>query len=105
MSDCPETFAALWPGGESAVAAIAPAPRPGSLDGKRIAFLWDYVFRGEEIFPALQRGLDEAFKNPSFVSYEAFGSTFGGHEHQVLEALPARLREFEVDLVVSGIGC
>jgi hypothetical protein len=98
-------IAALWPGGANGVEANDPAPRPDGLDGKRIAFLWDYVFRGEEIFPVIQAAIDDAFKDVRFVDYDAFGSVFGGDEHEVLRRLPERLKALEVDAVITGIGC
>jgi hypothetical protein len=100
-----EEFEALWPGGVRAVAPISPAPRPASLAGKRVGFIWDYMFRGDEIFPVLQHQLASAYPGVQFVGHEAFGSTFGGDEHAMLEALPQRLRELDVDAVISGIGC
>lgn len=100
-----EEFAALWPGGANAVTAVPPATRPNSLEGKRIALLWDYMFRGEEIFPVLQEALRGDFANVEFVGYENFGSTFGGDEHAVLQALPERLKSLRVDAAISGIGC
>ncbi len=101
----PESVAALWPGGESAVPAILPAPRLDSVDGKRIAFLWDYMFRGEEIFPMLEEHIRSKFANTTFVGYEAFGSIFGDGEHAALEALPDRLKNLNIDAVISGNGC
>jgi len=98
-------FHALWPGGARAVATILAAPRPASLAGKRVAFLWDYMFRGDEMFPVLQDRLTEAYLGVRFVGHAAFGSTFGGNEHAVLESLPRRLRELDVDAVISGVGC
>ena len=107
MSDHPQDapFAVLWPGGPAAVPAIEPAPRPTSLDGKRIGFLWDYMFRGEEIFPVIEESIRAQYAGAQFVSYTAFGSTFGGEEHAVLDALPGRLRELGIDAVISGNGC
>ena len=95
---------ALWPGGESAVPPVSPAPRSDSLAAKRVAFLWDHMFRGDEIFPMLEAKLREDFPEVDFVSYEALGSTFGGDEHAVLAALPERLESLGVDAVISGIG-
>lgn len=100
-----EEFAVLWPGGPPAVPAIEPAARPQSLDGARIGFLWDHMFRGEEIFPVIEAQIRSRFRDVTFVGYEAFGSTFGGEEHAVLEALPARLQALGVDAVISGNGC
>lgn len=99
-----EEFEALWPGGVSAVHTAPAAPRDG-LAGKRIGFLWDDMFRGEEIFPALQQNISERFDGVEFVGYEAFGPIFGGDEHAVVAALPERLAALGVDAVISGIGC
>ena len=99
-----EHFSALWPGGDSAVTPIEPAPRPARLDARRVGFLWNHMFRGEEIFPLLERKLEAEFEEVEFVGFDAFGSTFGGDEHAVVEALPSRLGELGVDAVISGIG-
>lgn len=99
------TYEALWPGGPIGVPVVSPAERPPTLHGKKVAFLWDYMFRGEEIFPAIQSGLETAFDNVSVVGYDTFGSVFGGDEEAVLAALPDRLRDLGVDAVVCGMGC
>ena len=99
-----EDLDALWPGGDSAVAPIEPAPRPASLDAKRVGFLWNHMFRGEEIFPLVAARLEAEFEGVEFVGFDAFGSTFGGDEHAVIDALPSRLRDLGVDAVISGIG-
>ena len=104
MTRSTEHSSALWPGGDSAVAPIEPAPRPGGLDGRRVGFLWNHVFRGEEIFPLLARRLEAEFEGVELVGFDAFGSTFGGDEHAVVEALPSRLRDLGVDAVISGVG-
>ena len=99
-----ELYEVFWPGGPSAVHTVPAAPR-SDLTGKRIGFLWDYVFRGEEIFPILEKSISKRYKNVEFVSYENFGSTFGGDEHAALNALPRLLKKLEIDAVISGIGC
>ena len=99
-----ERLSALWPGGDSAVEPIEPAPRPTGLGARRVGFLWNHVFRGEEIFPLLASRLAADFEKVDFVGFDAFGSTFGGDEHAVLDALPSRLEELGVDAVISGVG-
>ena len=99
-----ELYEVFWPGGPSAVNTISSAPR-ADLTGKRIGILWDYVFRGEEIFPILEKSISEQYENVEFIGYENFGSTFGGDEHAVLAALPKLLKILKIDAVISGIGC
>ena len=104
MTRSTEHSSALWPGGDSAVTPIEPAPRPARLDARRVGFLWNHMFRGEEIFPLLERKLEAEFEEVEFVDFDAFGSTFGGDEHAVVEALPSRLGDLGVDAVISGVG-
>ena len=99
-----ELYEVFWPGGPSAVNTISSAPR-ADLTGKRIGILWDYMFRGEEIFPILEKNISEQYENVEFIGYENFGSTFGGDEHAVLAALPKLLKNLKIDAVISGIGC
>ena len=101
----PQDFEVLWPSGPSAIPPIEPAPRLPSLAGKRIGFLWDDMFRGDEIFPLLEAQIRALEPGVEFVGHEQFGAIFGGSEHVVLEELPARLRSLEIDAVISGNGC
>ena len=99
------SYAVVWPRGEKTVEVTPLAPRFDSFDGKTIGFVWDYLFRGDEVFAALEEGLRERFADVKFVGHEAFGSTHGGDEHAVVSGLAARLKSLEVDAVVSGMGC
>ena len=71
----------------------APPPRrpPGGLSGERVAFLWDYLFRGDEIFPALKRELTHRFPDIEIVGYDEFGNTHGGDEAEMIAGLPDAL--------------
>lgn len=95
----------LSPEGPMGVPVMPAAPRPDTLDGKTVAFVWDFVFRGNEMFPVIEASLREQFKDMRFVGPDTFGSTFGGDEEAVLAALPAMLEDLRVDAVVSGVGC
>jgi hypothetical protein len=81
------------------------APRLRALDGKTIAFLWDSVFRGDEIFRVLEEALRRRYPHATFVGWGVFGSIFGGEEARTIAALPDRLRELGVAAVVSAVGC
>ena len=76
---------------------------PPQLDGRTVAQLWDFLFRGDEVFALLEEGLRERFPNVRFVSWREFGNTHGTNEREVVQALPARLRERGVDAVISGM--
>ena len=60
-------YSVVWPRGEDT--GIAPlAGRLDSLEGKTVGFLWDYLFRGDEIFPLLEEGLKERYPKIKFVA-------------------------------------
>ena len=99
-----DLYHCLWPGGLSAVDKILLAPR-SDLTGKRIGFLWDNVFRGDEIFPILEKSISQRYDNVEFLGYEKFGSIFGKDEYNTLANLPKYLKKLKIDAVISGIGC
>jgi hypothetical protein len=81
------------------------AERLDGLAGRRIAFLWDYVFRGDEVFPVLARELTARFDGVEIVGFETFGNLHGADERERVGRLPDDLRDRGVDAVVSGMGC
>lgn len=95
----------VWPRSSKAVEVKPLAPRLKSLEGAKVAFLWDYLFRGDEIWPVLSSELSARHPGMQFVNFEEFGSTHGDEEHAVLAALPDKLKSLGVDAVVSGMGC
>jgi hypothetical protein len=98
-------YQVVWPRGKKLVDRAAPAPRLDSLNGKTVAELWDFVFRGEEIFPLIESELSTRFEGVRFLSPDRFGNTHSTEEREVLAALPDRLHELGVDAVISGMGC
>jgi len=95
----------LWPRSPRQVKKKALAPRLASLEGKTVAQLWDFLFRGDEVFLALEEGLKARFPGVRFVSWREFGNTHGKDERQILASLPQRMRELGVDAAISGMGC
>jgi hypothetical protein len=98
-------YQVVWPRGKKLVDRAAPARRLENLNGKTVAELWDYVFRGEEIFPVIEAELSARYEGIKFLGPDRFGNTHGTEEREVLAALPDRLRELGVDAVISGMGC
>lgn len=98
-------YAVVWPRSAKAVDVKPLAPRLDTLDDKTIAFLWDDLFRGDEIWPMLKAELSRRHSGMRFVDHDAFGSTHGDDEHRVLAELPGKLASLRIDAVVSGMGC
>lgn len=99
------SYDVVWPRSGKAVEIQPLAPRLKTLEGAKVAFLWDYLFRGDEIWPVLTTELAARYPGMSFVGHEEFGSTHGEDEHRVLAELPGKLKTLGVDAVVSGMGC
>jgi len=99
------TYDAVWPRSPLGVQRRDAADRLTSLAGKRVAFLWDYVFRGDEVFPALEEELRARIPDIEIVGYSTFGNIHGGDEDEVIAGLPAGLAQRHIDAVVSAMGC
>ncbi len=99
------TYDVVWPGSARGLQAHRQADRLTSLDGARVAFLWDYLFRGDELFPVLAQELLDRFDGVEIIDYREFGNLHGADEKVRIERLPDDLRDRGVDAVVSGMGC
>ena len=98
-------YEAYWPRAARQQRTRQLAPRLATLEGKTVAQLWDYLFKGDRVFELLEAGLKARFPGVRFVSWREFGSTHGGEEKAALAALPARFKELGVDAVISGMAC
>ena len=98
-------YEVFWPRAPRQVRTKALAPRLSTFEGKTVAQLWDYLYRGDQVFELLEEGLRVRFPGVRFVSWREFGSTHGGEERAALAALPQRFRELGVDAVISGMAC
>jgi hypothetical protein len=99
------TMQVVWPRGRWAKTGATLAQRLDSLDGKVVAELWDWVFKGDKMYEIWRRELKARYPDISFVSWREFGEIHGANEHAVLEELPDKLRSFGVDAVICGVGC
>lgn len=98
-------YEVLWPRSPRQVGVKPLARRLDTLNGKTVAQLWDYVFRGDEVFALIEEGLKQRYPDIRFVSYKQFGNTHGGEEREVLANLPRRFKALGVDAAISGMGC
>lgn len=95
----------VWPKSPRGTQRHRAATRLTTLEGARIGFVWDYMFRGEEIFPVIAEALRQRHPGVEIVGYDTFGNIHGPHEHALVEALPGTLDEHGIDAVVVGNGC
>lgn len=99
------TYDVVWPRSPLGIQAHALAPKLSTLHGKRIGFVWDYMFRGEEIFPVLGAELQARFPDLVIVGYDVFGNIHGPDEARLVREMPATLQANFVDAVICGNGC
>ena len=99
------TYDVVWPRSPQGVQRRRKAERLETLGGARVAFLWDYLFRGDELFPVLERELTARFPDTEIVGYEEFGNLHGTDEKERVGRLGDELHRRHVDAVVSGMGC
>ncbi|OGA39824.1 MAG: hypothetical protein A3G24_16240 [Betaproteobacteria bacterium RIFCSPLOWO2_12_FULL_62_13] len=98
-------YEVFWPRSQRQSKIRPLARRLDTLAGKKIAFLWDFLFRGDEVFAVLEEELKARFPGTSFVNWREFGNTHGTDERKVVAALPERFQELGVDAAISGMGC
>ena len=97
-------YQVLWPLGRKTMTEVNLNRHCADDRPRRFGFLWDFMFRGNDMFPLLEAGLTRRYPGSTFVSYEYFGNVHGADEREVLAALPERLREAQVDTVIVGVG-
>ncbi len=105
MSNYQEIHDVVWPRAMRQMELLETAPRLDTLDGKTVCQLWDFLFRGDEVFDLLEGGLKERYPGVNFISWKEFGSTHGSDEREILASLPAKMKSMGVDAVISGMGC
>jgi len=94
----------VWPLAPSAAPAGSLAARSADLGGTTVGELWDYLFKGEEMFPLIRKALTARFPGIRFVEFDVFGSTHGRDEKQLAATLPDQLRRHGCDAVISAVG-
>jgi hypothetical protein len=87
---------------------------PTSLSNRTVAFVWDYLFKGPVMFDAIRQLIDARFGQVGFVDHQYFGDIHGLATMQelmrycdaprVLEGLPEKLRNANVDVAVVAVG-
>jgi len=97
-------YEVVWPLGKSCYETRAPNERVADLSGKTVAEVWDYLFRGEDIFPLVRARLKERFPGIKFVAYDVFGNVHGPRQRELVAQLPQLLEQHGCNAVISAIG-
>jgi hypothetical protein len=100
-----EQHAVFWPRSPRRLQAKPMVRRLQTLNGKTIAQLWDYMFRGDEVFDLVEQAIKQRFPDVRFVNWREFGNTHGSDEREVLAGLPKRFKDLGVDAAISAMGC
>jgi hypothetical protein len=99
------TYKVVWPRAKRFESGAKLAKRLDKLEGKVVAELWDWIFKGDVMFDVFEQELAKRYPGIKFVSWKEFGEVHGANEKEVLAALPERLKQFNVDAVICGVGC
>ena len=97
-------YGVVWPSGRVASETVAASAPVSDLHGKTVCALWNGLFKGDEMFSIISEKLMARYPDMKFIDHDIFGNIHGRDEHEVIANLPARLREHQCDLVVSGVG-
>lgn len=97
-------YEVVWPLGKSVYETLRLARRAPDLRGKTICELWDWLFKGDEVFPIIRESLLKRYPDIEFVDYTVFGNTHGPKEREVMAAVPDLLHKHGCDAVISAVG-
>ena len=96
-------YKVLWPRGRKSGAINASARRLNTLEGKTVCELWDGLFRGDEIFPILRKGLSGRYPGVKIIPWTDFPKD-GDHGFPDWKAHPNVLAEKGCDAVIVASG-
>ena len=98
-------FEVFWPRTPRQTGIKPLAGRLETLNGRTIAQVWDFLFKGDVVFEHLEEAIKARFPTVKFVSWREFGSTHGGDEKENIAELARKFKELKVDAVISGMAC
>ena len=67
----------VWPLGPIRQGRVEAAESHSGFGGHRVAFVWDWLFRGPEMFSIIETEWRKADPTTEFIDYEVFGSIGG----------------------------
>jgi hypothetical protein len=97
-------YEVLSPVGRSTSAAMAPVAGVEDLNNKKVAFVWDLLFSGDQMMAVIADELRARWPGVQFIGHENFENVHGVDEVRVVAELPARLKDLGADAAVIGVG-
>ena len=99
------SFEVVWPLGKTVMRPhVDLAPPLADLDGKTIGEMWNWKFRGDQIYAMLNEELRKRYPNIKIVSHMTMGDTHDTNERAFVANLPELLRQHGCDAVISNVG-
>lgn len=75
-----------------------------TLNGRKVALVWDLLFSGDKMMEEIQAFLLEKYPEVEFIGWDNFENVHGPDERRVVKELPDRLRELGADAAIIGVG-
>ena len=99
------SYEVFWPRAPRRAVRRPLAHRLSTLEGKTVVQLWDFLFRGDEVFETIAATLKARYPGVTFVDWREFGNIHGTEERKVVAALPQKFKVLGIDAAISGLGC
>ena len=97
-------FEVVWPLGRFVSAPVVPAPALSDLNGKTVGELWDWVFRGDQMYSVINDELRKRYPDIKIIDHTTLGNTHALGEREYVANLPNLLRQLGCDAVISATG-
>lgn len=97
------TYDVVWPSGRTTGPKVGTQQGLSDLSGKKIALVWDHLFKGDEILAALQKRVSIGHDDVEFIDHDNFIGTFAD-DYGVFPQLSEQLRASGADAAVVAVG-
>ncbi len=94
----------LSPEGRLTTNELTVTPGAVDLDRAVVGQVWDYMFRGDDIFRDIRQALGDRHPGIRFVDYTEFGNIHGPDQDALTAQIPEKLRRHGCTAVIVGVG-
>ncbi len=97
-------YEVVWPLGKSVSRPVGLAQALLDLNGKTICEIWDWVFRGDQIYSVFNEELRKKYTDIKIIDHKTMGNSHALGEREYVSNLPNLLRQYGCDAVISATG-